>query len=161
MRPGIQSLLLVIAVAMLLPRCATMTSGKYETITVDAQPASTVSLDCAGTAIASQRTPASIRIRRNAGDCTLVLEEPGYKTETVVLEQGVNRAYWLNFGVVPLVPVGAVFIAWHDDDRDVARGAAMLAGGTIGWLVDQWTGAAHAHTPAKINAVLRPNTPTP
>lgn len=136
-----------------------MVSGRNETISVTSSPSeATVALTCTGGTVKGGVTPVKLVIHRDAGDCVVRLTKDGYHERTVLLEQGVNRAYWLNFATLPLGMYGIIavnggfFGEVSDNERNAGAGALVLSGGS--WLFDKWTGAAHRHEPSSVDVVL-------
>jgi hypothetical protein len=145
---------LVLTFALTLQSCASLTTGIHEQIRVTSDPPADVTLDCAGSRIATTATPAVVKIRRNAGDCILTLSKTGYTDETVIISQGVNPMYWGNFLGLPAAFFSEVGLeSRHSSERTLE--GELLVGGVAGWLIDYGTGAIHRHSPNRIHAVLR------
>ena len=129
-RPG------AVIAAVLLPAtlatfsCATALTGTRESISVASTPAAAdARLSCAGVQVDGGITPATLTLRRNAGDCTLTVAKAGFVDETRLLEQGVNPAYWANFVTLPVALAASFVGAW-------GGGWAAVVGGV-------WSPAAH------------------
>ncbi len=143
-----------------LVSCATMSSGRMETIDIRSTPdAANAAMVCAGQPAGSGVTPTAIVIRRNAGDCTLTLTKDGFEDLTMLIEQGVNPAYWMNMVFTPLAPAGAYLLALGDSGEKVL-GVGILGVGFALLSTDFWTGAVHTHRPYKVDVVLKPKPPT-
>jgi hypothetical protein len=134
-----------------------MTTGTRESLIVGSSPAGAdATLVCEGLRAGSGVTPATITIRRNAGDCDLTIAKDGYQSQTVHIEQGVNPAYWPNMIASPLLPVGAWVTLLGDDASDKRTGTALIAAGAVVIFTDFCTGAIHRHRPDKIDVTLKP-----
>lgn len=138
--------------AAVLSSCATMTTDRFEDIVVNSSPSGAdATLVCArGTSRGV--TPATIRIRRNAGDCDLTIAKEGFASQTMHFEQGVNRAYWLNMPLAIFAPAGAYVMTGDASDR--SAGTGLLLVGIAAIATDFWTGAVHAHTPHRVDVTL-------
>ena len=133
-----------------------MTTGTREDIVIDSTPTgATATLDCDGHAAGGGTTPITLSIRRNAGDCELRLTRDGYQDVKILIEQGVNPAYWANMVFTPLVPAGPYLLALGDSGEKVI-GVSALGLAAVVFATDFHTGAVHAHRPNKIAAVLEP-----
>lgn len=150
MRRGLVLLLALV----LVPSCATMTSDRFEEIAVSSSPSGADATLVCARATARGVTPASLRIRRNAGDCDLTIAKDGFATQALHFEQGVNRAYWLNMPLAILAPVGAY--AMTGDRSDRSAGVGLLAVAIAAITTDFWTGAVHDHEPHRVDVVLEP-----
>lgn len=140
---------------MLLTSCATIATGRFEEIHVSSSPsAADATLVCAGHPSGEGKTPATFKIRRNAGDCTLTVRKEGFEERTMALEQGVNPAYWGNMIFSPVPPAAAYATAISDSGK--AAGVGLVAAGLAIFGVDFWTGAVHAHKPGTVDLVLKP-----
>lgn len=135
--------------------CASITSGRYETIAVTSSPAGAdASLVCdrhSATAV----TPAKITIRRNAGDCVLTMSKTGFEPAVIRIEQGVNPMYWGNMLLAPVPPSGVYLLALGDS-QEKSIGLGLLAAGAVVFGTDFYTGAAHVHRPGVVDVVLKP-----
>jgi hypothetical protein len=141
---------------MLLTSCATITTGRFEEIHVSSSPSvADATLVCGGHPSGEGRTPATFKIRRNAGDCALTVRKEGFEARTIALEQGVNPAYWANMIFSP-IPPAAAFAAAVTDSGDKPLGVAVVAASLAIFGVDFWTGAVHAHKPGSVDVVLKP-----
>jgi hypothetical protein len=141
-----------------LTACATITTGTRESLIVGSSPAGAdAKLVCEGLPAGSGVTPATITIRRNAGDCDLTIAKDGYESQTVHIEQGVNPAYWPNLIASPLVPAGALVALVGDSSNDQQLGSALVAAGAVVIFTDFCTGAIHRHRPDKIDVTLKAN----
>ena len=139
-----------------LASCATITTGITEAIAIGSSPSgATATLVCNGTTAGSGVTPTTITIRRNAGDCNVRLSKDGFEDSTMLLEQGVNPAYWTNMSFSPLAPLGT-YVLWLGTSREKTQGAAILGAAAVIFATDFWTGAVHAHRPIKIDVSLKP-----
>ena len=147
-------LLLLLAVAA-LSSCATLTTDRFENIAVSSTPSGAdATLRCGGNPAGSGVTPATIRIRRNLGDCELTVAKEGFVTQTFLSERGINRAYWLNMPLAALGPVGAFSTTGNENDRRI--GIAFVAVAIAAVTTDFWTGAVHDHDPKRFDVVLKP-----
>lgn len=144
---------------MSLISCATVFTGTGENIVVTSSPPSAMaSLVCEGKPAGSGVTPATIPIRRNAGDCTLTVAKDGFEERTVLIEQGINRAYWLNMLFAPVPPSG-LYVLWGGETNEQPLGIGLLAAGAAIFGTDFITGAVHQHKPDHIDVVLKPKEP--
>ena len=146
---------------LVLVSCATMISGRQQSVTIDSTPAaSNVTVRCANGTEHQGLTPLTVSLRRNAGTCTVNFQKDGYLPQDVVLEQGVNRAYWLNFLTIPLVwcTIAGWNGAFFDEPDNQSRlvGTACLAAGVSVWVGDYRTGAVWAYEPKRVSVVLKP-----
>ena len=133
-----------------------MTSGTREDIVISSTPSGAMaSLRCDGHPVGDGVTPLTITIRRNAGDCDLRLTKDGYQDKTILIEQGVNPAYWANMLFTPLVP-GGVYLTALGDSGEKAIGISALGVAFVLLGADFRTGAVHTHRPREIAAVLQP-----
>ena len=141
---------------MLLASCATITSGRLEEIHVSSSPsAADASLICGGRPSAEGTTPATFKIRRNAGDCKVTVRKEGFEEKTIALEQGVNPVYWSNMIFSPLAPAGA-YVTILGDSGEKVLGVGLLSAAFVIFATDFWTGAVHAHKPGSVDVVLKP-----
>lgn len=142
-----------------LVSCATMSSGRMETIDIRSTPdAANASMVCAGQPAGSGVTPTKIAIRRNAGDCTVTLTKEGFEDVTMLIEQGVNPAYWMNMVFTPFGPFGVVLLA-NGNQGEKFIGLGLLTAGFAILSTDFFTGAVHTHRPYKVDVVLKPKPP--
>ena len=152
----------VILLLSILPlvSCATMSSGRMETIDIRSTPdGANASMMCSGQPAGSGVTPTAIVIRRNAGDCMLTLTKTGFEDLTMLIEQGVNPAYWMNMVFTPLGPAGAYLLALGNPGEKLL-GVGILGVGFAIFSTDFWTGAVHTHRPYKVDVALKPKPPT-
>lgn len=141
-----------------LTACATITTGTRESLIIGSSPAGAdAKLVCAGLPAGSGVTPATITIRRNAGDCDLTIAKDGYQSQTVHIEQGVNPAYWPNLIASPLAPLGGFVTLFGDNSNDERIGVALMATAAVVIFTDFYTGAIHRHRPDKIDVTLKAN----
>jgi hypothetical protein len=151
-----RQLALILLGPMLLASCATITTGRFEDIHVSSSPsAADAALVCGGQPSGEGRTPATFKIRRNAGDCTLTVRKEGFADQSIALEQGVNPIYWSNMVFSPLAPAGA-YVAAFGDSGERVLGVGLLSAGFVIFATDFWTGAVHAHKPGSVDVVLKP-----
>lgn len=140
--------------------CATLVSGKHENISVESSPeGAEATLTCTRGEVRG-RTPMTVPIRRDAGDCLLKISKEGYAEQTVLLEQGINPAYWGNFVFSPFVPFAALALSGgffgEAMTSDKQMGAAGLVTAGMVWFVDKWTGAMRRHEPRTVKVALVP-----
>ena len=149
----------VLVLALILPSlvsCATITTGAHEQIKVSTSPsAANAALVCEGKLIEEASTPHTFTIRRNAGDCKLTLRKEGFAEQSIVIEQGVNPAYWGNMLFSPVPPAGVYVTALGDSGEKVV-GVGLIGAGLAIFGTDFWTGAVHAHKPSTVDVVLKP-----
>jgi len=154
--------LLPVLVASTLVSCATMAGGKFENIAVSSSPAGAdATLTCTKGETRRGVTPETFTIRRNAGECSLKVSREGFAEETVAVAQGINGAYWRDFGFIGLVPIGAVtysggLVFSQPSNQGRQQGTAMMIAGVLPFAVDYWTGAMHEHQPHQVDLVLKP-----
>lgn len=148
-------LLLLLLSAAGLSSCATLSTDRFENVVVSSTPSGAdATLRCGGNPAGSGVTPATIRIRRNVGDCELTVAKDGFAPQTFLLERGINRAYWLNMPLAALGPAGAFSTTGNDNDRRV--GVALMAVAIAAVTTDFWTGAVHDHDPKRFDVLLKP-----
>lgn len=153
-----QRILLFVSLTSLIS-CASITSGVHEQIRVTSSPAAAdAMLTCNGQTVASSPTPATFTIRRNAGDCDVKLSKEGFDDATVLIEQGVNPAYWMNMIFTPLAP-GAVYLTWLGNTEEKMIGISAAATALAVFGADFWTGAVHTHRPHAVDVVMKPKSP--
>jgi hypothetical protein len=145
----------VVLVAAALTGCATIIDRPTEPIAIDSDPsAASLRVLCPGRNPQESITPAVVRIERRAGDCLLELSKPGYVSQSVTLEQGVNLRILGN--VFPAIAgLGYVFVA----DDNLSGGAALLGTGLLtggGFLVDWISGRSVDHDPKHVRVKLEP-----
>lgn len=137
--------------------CATITTGRRETIHVDSKPAgATATLTCENGFVAVETTPATISIARNAGECKVRVAKEGFQEAGVAVAQTFNRAYLLNLWTV-VVPAVVFVETWSwggHSNQGAAR--ATIALGLGSWAVDSFNGAIRRHHPSVINTELQP-----
>lgn len=135
--------------------CASITSGRHETIAVTSSPAGAdANLVCERQS-ATAVTPAKITIRRNVGNCILTISKDEFEPAVVHIEQGVNPMYWGNMIFTPVPPAGLYVLALGDSEEK-AIGAGLLAAGAVIFGTDFYTGAVHVHRPGVVDVVLKP-----
>lgn len=146
----------LIAISLFAVSCATITTGRYEEIRVTSSPSQAMAtLLCGGNPSGEGPTPATFKIRRNAGDCVLTLRKDGFEEKTVAIEQGVNPAYWANMIFTPVPMVGG-YASFSSSASDKAVDLGLIGAAVAIFGGDFWTGAVHAHKPPNIDAVLKP-----
>jgi hypothetical protein len=147
--------LLILLSVVPLTSCATVATDRFENIVVTSSPTGAdVTLVCNGKPAGRGVTPATIRIRRDAGDCDVRVAKDGFSDRSTHLEQGVNPMYWANMAFTPLLP--AAFYSFTGNHQEKIAGAAFLGAAILAFGTDFWTGAVHAHKPSKIDVVLQP-----
>jgi hypothetical protein len=139
--------------------CATMVSGKNESVEVRSSPAgATAALTCGDGTNRAGVTPVTMVIPRKSGSCSLTLRKDGHTAQTLVLEPSINGKFWRNFATLPLVPVGIVglngfFYTEPDSASRTWGSAALITAGAV-WAIDYWTGAYREHEPSVIDVTL-------
>lgn len=151
---------LVLLPCLLLMSCATIVSGRDQGITIDSVPAaSNVSVTCANGTAHQGLTPFTVMLRRKAGPCNVTVERDGYSTQSIALEQGINRNYWLNLATIPLAMcaiVGWNGVLFSQPDAQSRRvGTVCLAAGIAAWVTDYRTGAVWSYEPKRVNVILK------
>jgi hypothetical protein len=118
-----------VALAAVLPGCATITKGGQQTVTVSTDPAgATCNLTRDGKPLAVVNpTPGSIPIEKASGAIAIACKKPGYKDAAGAL--------------------AAEFQAWTFGN--------IILGGIIGIVVDAASGAMHEY-PAMVTITLEP-----
>ena len=143
--------------SMLLVSCATITTGRFEEVRVSSSPAQAdAALVCEGRPSGEGKTPVTFTIRRNAGDCTLTIRKEGFAEQKILVEQGVNPAYWGNMILSPVPVVGAYASLVSDSSGGQASGVGLVGLGVVIFGTDFVTGAVHAHKPHNVDVVLKP-----
>lgn len=138
-----------------LVSCATISTGPRENIEIRSSPTeATATLLCDDKSVESGVTPTTIRIRRNAGNCSLKVAKDGFADQTIAIEQGVNPAYWMNFIFTPLAPAG-LYVLMGGNSQEKMVGAAMLISAAVVFSTDFRTGAVHNHRPNKVDVSLK------
>ena len=113
-------------IAMLLPGCATIVSGRTQTIQVRSDPSDVrVTTQPGGHQIT---TPATLTLARLESGYRLRFEKPGYEPFDVRLKTSTNGWVWGN----------------------------ILIGGLLGVAIDYGTGAAYTLSPNEVEARLTP-----
>lgn len=116
----------VVALAVFAQACATMISGRTQTIQLRSDPPEVrVTAQPGGHQVT---TPASLTLSRLDSGYRLRFEKPGYEPFDVRLKSSTNGWVWAN----------------------------ILLGGLIGLAVDYSTGAAYTMSPAEVEAHLTP-----
>jgi hypothetical protein len=148
--------LLLIASCLSLGACASVASGRHETLSVTSSPSGAdARLVCERVSVTGV-TPAKLTIRRNAGDCSLTVAKPGFAAQTFTIEQGVNPMYWGNMIFAPVGPAGGYVVA-AGDSGEKAAGVGLLAAAVAIFGTDFVTGAVHVHRPNSVDVVLKPD----
>jgi hypothetical protein len=144
-------------IACLLTSCATIKSGRDEVIAVDSDPSgATATIKCNGNISTSGTTPAKLTIARKADGCRVNVEKIGMKPQSIELERGFNRTYWINFIPVAGFPLGTV-AAFAGSSETLAVGLITVGiVGGVGLIVDRITGAMYDHNPNVIKVTLQP-----
>ncbi|HYK04315.1 MAG TPA: hypothetical protein VE974_21370 [Thermoanaerobaculia bacterium] len=143
--------------------CATMVSGKNESIQVRSSPAgATADLICSDGTTRAGVTPMTMVIPRKSGACSLTLRKDGHTAQTLALAPSINGKFWGNFATVPLVPLGIVglnglFYTEPDAQSRTWGAAALITAGAV-WAIDYWTGAYREHEPSVIDVTLASET---
>jgi hypothetical protein len=151
----IRTTLLLPLLALCAVSCASITSGRYETIAVTSSPAGAdANLVCDRHSVAAV-TPAKINIRRNVGDCVLTIAKADFEPAVIKVEQGVNPMYWGNMIFSPVAPSGLYLLALGNS-QEKSIGLGLLATGAVVFGTDFYTGAAHVHRPGVVDVVLKP-----
>jgi len=145
-----RTFLLVLALTAM--SCATVAHGRNETISFDSSPAgASVELRCQQVT-RTATTPATVEIPRNATDCVATLAKSGFKTKSVPLDRGVDRAYWLNMIGIAVLPLGISDNSPLDIGGDAAL--VLIAGGVLGLSIDAFDGAMFRHEPKNVRVTL-------
>jgi len=148
-RPGLKRQWAIIALAVLLFRCATFNHGPVQRIHVDSNPAG-AAVHAEGCGIpwrASRLTPAVVWVSRMAKRCTLTVSLAGHGQQTFFLRREISDAIGGN--------VEAGLDLCNDEltncnSADDLLGPVLLVG--TGMLVDRLTGGMFEQTPARIMA---------
>jgi hypothetical protein len=151
----------LILIGCFLSSCATITRGRDEVITVDSNPSgANATINCAGNVSASGTTPARLTIPRNAQSCLVQIEKAGAQSQSIKLERGFNRSYWMNFVYAAGIPIGAILAFGAHNDTQGAAGGVIAVGSVLlglgGLVVDRATGAMFDHDPNVIKVTLQP-----
>jgi hypothetical protein len=139
--------------------CATMVSGKNESIEVRSSPAgATAALTCSDGTNRAGVTPVTMVIPRKSGSCSLTLRKDGHTAQTLALAPSINGVFWRNFATAALVPVGIIglnglFYTEPDQQSRTWGAAALITAGAV-WAIDLWTGAYREHEPSVIDVTL-------
>ena len=144
--------------ALFAASCATVTTGRHETITVTSSPSGADATLLCDRHSALEKTPAKMVIRRNAGDCKLTISKEQFEPKVITIEQGVNPMYWANMIFVPIGPSSAFLIA-GGNSQERALGVGLLGAAAVIFGTDFYTGAVHVHRPGTIDVVLEPKHP--
>lgn len=139
--------------------CATMVSGKNESIEVRSTPSgATAALTCSDGTNRAGVTPVTMVIPRKSGACSLTLRKDGHAAQTLALEPSINGKFWRNFGTLPLIPLGIIgvngVLFTKPDNQSKAWGSAALVTAGAVWAIDYWTGAYREHEPSVIDVTL-------
>src|SRR5262245_12975168 len=129
-------LLGLLAVAGLLPGCASATRGWTEQIAVSSTPSGAVAMVAGNGEPIECVTPCAVTVRRNA-DITITMHKPGYDDEVVTLTKDIAAT-------------GAAGFAGN-----------LLLGGVVGMAVDGAGGAPLEHKPTPVIVTMRPRTAGP
>jgi hypothetical protein len=151
----VRTRLLLPLLALCTVSCASITSGRYETLAVTSSPAGADANLVCDRHSAAAVTPAKIAIRRNVGDCVLTIAKADFEPAVLKIEQGVNPMYWGNMLLTPVPPSGLYLLALGNSEEK-AIGVGLLAAGAVIFGTDFYTGAAHVHRPGVVDVVLKP-----
>jgi hypothetical protein len=155
MRGSVERLVGLVLFVLPLFSCATITTGTHEEIKVSSSPSQArAALVCETGPAGEGTTPITFTIHRNAGDCKVTLRKEGFEPQEVLIEQGVNPAYWSNMIFAPVGPAG-LFIGVLGDSREQTLGAGLVSFAAVVFSTDFWTGAVHTHRPRSVDAVLK------
>jgi hypothetical protein len=142
-----------VAVVILTQGCATLHNGRYQEIRVVTDPAgATVEVRC-GKQQPAAVTPTTVRLPRRVEQCSLILTQPGFYSETVVFDSSPSHWVWGNFAA-PIA--GAASGTTRQSDQafvDFFFGALL---GGAGFGVDALTGVMWQLEPAKVERTLAP-----
>jgi hypothetical protein len=139
--------------------CATVSSGKNESIEVRSSPAgATADLTCSDGTKRAGVTPMTMVIPRKSGSCSLTLRKDAHTAQTLTLTPSINGKFWRNFGTLPLIPLGligvnGVLFTKPDNQSKTWGSAALITAGAV-WAIDYWTGAYREHEPSVIDVTL-------
>jgi hypothetical protein len=157
--------LLLLLLALVTVRCATVTLGRYQTVPVESNPSgAAVRVSCGDYERDAGVTPVKVELLRKAETCTLTLTKDGYEPETVEFQRGRSAMVYGN--IVPgfftgtLTGAGAGLVAVLAEASDEVIIGAFAAGFATGAglpaLVDEATGAMYKHQPERVEVALRP-----
>lgn len=147
----LKGLLATLPLFLPLLSCATLANGRLQTIDVTSEPSEAdVAVDCGMKVV--MKTPARVPVLRKAEVCTFQIMHEGYETQSVTLERGYSRWYWVNIGMAGITPFAVFGETFHDDT--VAGGVALI--GIGGLFVDRMTGAAFDRQRNRIDVRLEP-----
>jgi hypothetical protein len=148
----------LLLIGCLLSSCATISHGTNEVIAVDSNPSGAdATIKCNNKISASGTTPARLTIPRKADGCHVTVAQSGMKTQSVELERGFAKSFWLNFVPASGIAAGTV-AAFSANGSDDFIGGLFIAGfaGGIGFIVDRLSGAMYDHNPNVIKVTLQP-----
>jgi hypothetical protein len=151
----------LIFLTVLTLRCATVTSGSTERISIASEPAgATATITCGGNRVGTVVTPASIAVPRRAKACELTLFRDGYEPELRILNRRVSGKVAANAlgGVVPGLSLGRPTLGSVGVWLAVTAGLGLVYGG-VATTIDFATGAAYRHNPGTFRVTLRRTEP--
>jgi hypothetical protein len=149
----------LVLLAVFTLRCATITSGRSEKISIASDPpGSTATITCSGQRVGTAMTPGSITIPRRAADCELTVFHEGHEPEVRILKRRVSGRVAANAigGAVPLASFGTPTIGTMAGWLGLATGFGLVYGG-VGTGIDFATGSAYRHSPDTFRVTLRPS----
>ena len=120
-----------VAIALLLPGCASIVSGRHADVVIDSYPsnAHVVIRDGDGRAVTSLNTPGTVSLKRNRrffmpARYTAIIDAPGYETVHVPIRSTVNPWVLGNVvigGVPGLIVDNATGAAWKPKQSEIHR----------------------------------------
>ena len=146
-------LAIVVAVIILLQRCATVHHGRHQEISVVTDPAgANVEIRC-GKLQEAAVTPTTVRLPRRVEQCSLVVTRAGFQPETVVFDSSPSGWVWGNFAAPAVAGTIGTTRQSYQAFFDFLLGALI---GGIGFGIDALSGAMWQLEPDKVELRLMP-----
>ena len=140
---------------MVSTACASIVHGPQDTLFVDSAPAgAAASIDCERNFRIATTTPAKLVFPRKLQGCALTVQQPGYRSRRIELDQSFSGWFWTNFATGPLLAL-AVRSSQGGGDLSGGEVLALLSPGAF-FLVDHLRGSKHDYEPKEIMVTLEP-----
>jgi hypothetical protein len=155
-------LLLVLVLASLTLRCASIAHGRYQRVAVRSTPSGAqVAVNCGDAPASPGVTPLDIWVRRSAEKCAITLSHPGYADRTVTFTRATSGVAWANAapGLVLGVAAGAAAAVPFGGTQGSVNNALLsgtAVGSGLGLAVDRATGAIFRQIPSAVDVTLDP-----
>lgn len=164
----------VVLAAVLLTRCATLVHNEFESVPVTSTPSGAdVTLDCGRGADRLGVTPMTVVLRRGARNCNVTIAKSGFIGTRVDFHRLISSAALADVAAGAIAAGIAAntsvdFSAQNGTSSGGTVNVSASGGGSISpaaaggvvfgvsALVDVASGALYAHSPKRVDVVLRP-----